>query len=240
MAGPCMMDGDCTEFYMDGDNLRVDLVIDPSTNNAATCGVAGLFVQKHRMRFVIGYSNTVIPGVDGLSQNIAGPRIDLVDWQAGAPGLAGANRNITNTETITYQNTTNIPEFARFEMELGPSIFYQRAGWDLQVGLKTSWFGPADLAPISSLYTSVGLATGGSAFDLAWDGSSYGDPVGTRHPPMTVSRDCTIAPGETLTLQWRIFAQYLAEGLPDTTGYIDQSINVIFGSTARIYAWSKG
>jgi hypothetical protein len=239
MAGPCVMDGDCTEFYMDGDNLRVDLVIDPSTDNAASCGLGGLFVQKRRARYVEGTSSTPMV-VDGVSTAIAGIHIDIDDWAAAAPGLAGTPRNITETETIVYTNSTDITEVVRFEFMMGYATQYMRGGWDVHFGIKSSWFGPADLTPVSAFYTGQGFSTGGSAFDQAYDASPYPDPFGHFFAPMAQSGACEMAPGETLTLQWRIFALYEAPGLPTTSGYKANEIIIVLGSTARVFAWSKG
>lgn len=245
MSGPCVTDGDCTEFYMDGANLRVDLIISPNANNAASCGIDGLFVQRQRMRYTTGVSSTVIPATTGLSQGFGGVLVDLNAWanNPGTPTLPGIPRDITNSETITYTNTSNATEIVKFEFVQGQTRYVQRAGWDLMSGLKTSWSGPAALVPVSNLRTNSGFGTGGSALDLGWNGTAYADPVGATMPPYILSNTCEVAPSEVLTLTWRLWAQYLAQGLDSVTpgpGYIGQQISISFGSAASIYAWSKG
>lgn len=237
MAAPCLANGDCVNLSMVDGNLRADLVLDPSANNAAVCGPDGLFVPRSRSRYVEGTSN-VPSGVDGVSTGLAGISIDVEDFEAG--NAAGTPIEITNTTTLTYTNTTAESEMCSFEFVMGQAEFDLRGGWQFDVGLKTSWSGPAALTPVSSLRTNVGFQTGLSAFDLAYDSLAFVDPAGATFPQYVLGQMTVIAPGETLQLQWRMWARYLATGLPNAGSSQAQSVSVLFGSLARIRTWTQG
>jgi hypothetical protein len=70
-------------------------------------------------------------------------------------------------------------------------------------------------------------------------------PLGVQYPVSIFQQTTEIAAGETLTLQWRMYAAW--NSLDGTDGYPNgggaetpQEIYTYYGSRANIYTWTKG
>ena len=237
MAGPCVMDGDCTEFYMDGDNLRVDVVIDPRTDNDISCGLNGLFVPKNRMRQLQGSSLTPVPGVDGVSSGLGTVAIDVEDFIGNANGTP---IELTTTTQLTYINNSTRTEICQFGFEAGQTEYNLRAGWDFRTGVKAGWTGPSALTPVSGFRFNTGLQTGLSAFDQSYVGTSQKDPFGITVPPHVSESMTVLAPGEYITTTFRLWASYLNAGLPNNGSSRLQRILIQFGAVGTIASWTQG
>lgn len=225
-VGPCIEDSPCIDLsFTEDENLRADLVVSPDSSNCATCNPDGLYVPCHRSRFSEGVSNTPLPYYGGsITSTFGGIRIDLDVFADNT--TEGTPIVITDNEQLQYTNNSGLVENCRFEFILGQTELNLRAGYRVKVGVKATWFGVADIAPVSGLYSGVGL------------GCSSFDEIDAVMPPFILDQNCEIAPGETLTLQWRMWAQWERDTAPEPA--YDTALFTYYGAAAHIYAWTKG
>lgn len=222
MSGPCVMDGNCTKFYMDGANLRVDLVIDPNPANAASCGIAGLFVPKERCRFASAYSGTPVTDMHGITNGLGSIFVDISAFTGGSPV---GYTDITQPVTLTYTNDSGRTEICNYVSSMGQSEYYLRSAWNVRMGIKVSWSGVAGIGDSFGLRGSTGLST------------NYLDgPLDVTYPPYHIDNWGEIAPGETLTMQLNMFLYYYAVGAVDA----NNKLSAIFASNVSIRTWTKG
>lgn len=212
MAGPCTENTPAIHFGFNPPNLKANFIPSPDPDNAIKVNPNGAYALAQVSKFYSSSANNGLasPVAPGVTLSGFGVNIEL-DAYAYFGGPLASPYSVSKVDTMTYKNTTHHNQWVEWEFVMPQTTYHVRGGWDVKLGLSTSVAGAALIPPTSSLRLCSGVNTGDGTANPAYV-ESGATPLGITFPPTSWGGIGILQPGETLTLQRRMFLRVDARG----------------------------